>query len=150
MKNFSKKNRMTSGNLKNWPKQITAYTDGAARGNPGSASLGLSVENKEGCPIYEEAQAIGVSTNNVAEYKGVYRVLELAVQNKVQELCLKTDSQLVVKQLQGLYKIKAPHLKPLYQKCLNLIDQIDHFSVVHVKREQNKRADELANLALDS
>lgn len=134
----------------NWPSHVVAYTDGASRGNPGKASLGVRVESEQGKMVFEEAQSVGVLTNNEAEYLGVHRVLELSAQNQVKKLCLKTDSQLVVRQLKGEYKIKAPRLKPLYLQCLDLIKQIEDFSIVHVPRESNTRADELANIALDA
>ena len=141
---------LSTGQKLKWPKKIIAYTDGASRGNPGVSSYGLKVIDEKNQTLFEEAGFLGVLTNNLAEYRGLYRLLELAVQNKVNSLVLKTDSELAVRQLKGIYKVKSKNLKPLYTQCKNLMDQIPQLDIVHVFREENKRADELANLALDS
>ncbi len=133
-----------------WTKEVTIFTDGASRGNPGPAAFGLTALNPKQQTIFEEACLLDSTTNNVAEYLGVRRALELAVQNKIQKLILKTDSQLVVEQLTGHYKIKSKNLKPIFQECIQLIQKIPHFQCLHVMREDNQRADELANLALDT
>lgn len=140
---------ISKGDIGNWPEEITAYTDGASRNNPGPASFGLSVVDKEKNIIFEEACFLGKKTNNEAEYLGIYRVLELSAINKVKKLFLKTDSQLIARQLQGIYKIKSPHLKPIYKKCIRNLKHIPQYKIIHILREKNKRADELANLALD-
>ena len=141
----------SNGRSSHWPPEVLVFTDGASRGNPGAASFGLIVTDKEEKEkIFEEAQTLGVATNNEAEYKGIRRALELAVQNNVKALTLKTDSQLAVRQLKREYKIKSPSLKPLYAQCALLIKKIPKWSCIHVLREHNVRADELANLALDS
>ena len=142
-------NTLSYGTLLQWPKTVIAYTDGASRGNPGMASFGLSVESASGDKIFEMAEKIGIATNNVAEYRGIEKLLELAVKNQVHQLTLKTDSQLIVRQLEGTYKIKSAHLKKIYQKCLEWIEQIPDISIQHIFREGNQRADELANLILD-
>ena len=130
---------------------MVIHTDGASRSNPGPAAYGLSAaEVSSGRIIYEEAQAIGRKTNNEAEYQGILRALELSAENKIKKLLIKTDSQLAVQQLKGAYKVKALLLKPIYQKCLKRIQKIPAVEFIHVPREENKRADELANLALDS
>lgn len=141
---------LSSGHSSNWPHKVIIYTDGASRGNPGSASFGLTVMDQKGKQIFEEAQTLGIATNNEAEYKGIHRALELAVQNNVNDLTIKTDSQLVVRQLKGEYKIKSSNLKQIHNQCILLIKQIPQWNCIHVLRENNKRADELANLALDS
>ena len=133
-----------------WPKEVTIFTDGASRGNPGPSAYGLTVINKKKQTVFEEAALLDFTTNNVAEYCGVHRALEIAVQNKMKKLFLKTDSQLVVQQLAGHYKIKSKNLKPIFQECVKLIQQIPYFKCSHVMREDNQRADELANLALDT
>ena len=132
-----------------WPQEVTIFTDGASRGNPGPASYGLTALGGEET-IFEEATILDPTTNNVAEYFGVRRALEIAVQNKIQKLILKTDSQLIVEQLKGHYKIKSKKLKPIFKECIELIQKIPHFQCSHVMREDNQRADELANLALDT
>lgn len=141
---------LSNGRSSSWPHTIVIYTDGASRGNPGLASFGLTVLDYEEEKIFEEAQTLGIATNNEAEYKGIQRALELAVQNNVKNLTIKTDSQLVVRQLKGEYKIKSPNLKLIHNQCSLLIQKIPQWDCLHVFRENNKRADELANLALDS
>ena len=143
------KNKIHKGEATGWPEEVYIHTDGASRGNPGLASLGLSVCDRKGNCIYEEAQALDEETNNVAEYSAVLRALELSAQNKVKHLYLKSDSEFLVKQLQGSYKVKSPNIKPLYKKCKKWQDQIGQVTFLHVRREQNQRADELANLVLD-
>ena len=142
-------NTLIYGSTSKWPKEVIGYTDGASRGNPGVASLGLSVEDFSGNKVFEMGERIGIATNNVAEYKGIEKLLELAVKNKVNKLYLKTDSQLITRQLEGVYKIKSPNLKKIHQRCVKWIEQIPNFSITHIFREQNQRADELANLILD-
>ncbi len=141
---------LSNGHSSNWPHTVMIYTDGASRGNPGLASFGLTVMDKEEEKIFEESQTLGIATNNEAEYKGIHRALELAVQNSVSNLTIKTDSQLVVRQLKGEYKIKSANLKLIHTQCTLLIKKIPQWNLIHVLRENNKRADELANLALDS
>ena len=133
-----------------WPQEIIIFTDGACRGNPGLAAFGLTAIDSKEQTVFEEACLLEKTTNNVAEYLGVRRALEIAVENNIQKLILKTDSQLIVEQLKGHYKIKAKNLKPIFQECIQLIKKIPQFEVFHVMRESNQRADELANLALDT
>ena len=140
---------LSQGSSRGWPQKIIAYTDGASRGNPGPASFGVSVLDSKGQVIFETADYLGEKTNNEAEYMGIYCVLEMAVENKVQDLLIKTDSQLIVRQLKGDYKVKKAHLKPFYAQCVKKINQIPLCQIEHIVREKNKRADELANLALD-
>lgn len=147
---MNSKTMLSSGYSSRWPHTVIIYTDGASRGNPGSASFGLTVMDQKGKQIFEEAQTLGIATNNEAEYKGIHRALELAVQNNVNNLTVKTDSQLVVRQLKGEYKIKSPNLKQIHNQCILLINQIPQWNCIHILRANNKRADELANLALDS
>ena len=141
---------LSKGSSSGWPPTVIIYTDGASRGNPGLASFGLTVMDSKEEKIFEEAQTLGTATNNIAEYKGICRALELSTQNNVKNLTIKTDSQLVVKQLKGEYKIKSQNLKLIHKECSLLIQKIPEFNCIHVFRENNKRADELANLALDS
>ena len=149
MKNAASSPVFSKGKMSSWPKEVLAYTDGASRGNPGPSSFGLSVLDSKGKVIFEEAQCLGKKTNNEAEYSAIGRVLELALMNQVEKLTLKTDSELAVRQIGGRYKVKSKNLKNIYKKCLERIEKIPHFKMVHVLREQNQRADELANLALD-
>ena len=131
-------------------KKIFIYTDGASRGNPGPCSLGLQVFDSKKNLIYEESLYLeDQNTNNFAEYKAVLRALELAVQNKAQEMTLFSDSQLLIYQLQKKYKVKSAKLKPIFLACQSFLSQIPQFSFQHIPREQNKGADALANQALD-
>lgn len=133
-----------------WPKKVFIYTDGASRGNPGPCSLGLQVLSTDKKIIYEEASFLeSKNTNNFAEYKGVIRAFELAVQNKVEDLVLFSDSQFLIYQLQKKYKVKTPSIKKLFQECQELLKHIPKVRFEHIPREQNKSADALANRALD-
>lgn len=147
---MNNKTVFSKGSVSDWPQTVVIYTDGACRGNPGPASFGLIVMDPKEKIIFESAQTLENSTNNIAEYKGIHRALELAVQNNVKNLTIKTDSQLAVRQLNGEYKIKSAPLKLIHAQCIQLAAKIPQWSFVHVLRENNKRADELANLALDS
>ena len=141
--------KIHKGKATNWPKEVLIYTDGASRGNPGMASGGLVVYNNKEVCLYEEAFYLGTKTNNFAEYSAVLRALNLSVANKVRKLTLKSDSEFLVKQLSGLYKVKSPNIKKLYEECKKGQNEIPDVKFQHVRREQNKRADELANLILD-
>lgn len=138
------------GKPENWPSSIIIHTDGASRGNPGGASIGILVSSEEQEVIYEYGAALGEATNNYAEYMAVYKALDLALKNKVKKLVLYSDSQLVVEQMMGRYKVKSLHLRPLYEKCKNLSVQIPSILFKYIRREENKRADEIANIVLDS
>ncbi len=125
------------------------YTDGGARGNPGEAGIGIVIESPEGEVIREISQFIGKQTNNVAEYKALSRALEAALDMEIKAVTCYLDSELVVKQIKGEYKVKNEGLIPLYQMIMPLINKFDQFEIQHVRREHNKRADALANLAMD-
>lgn len=141
--------KIYKGEATEWSKQVIIYTDGASRGNPGPASAGFVVYDTNNICIYEEAFLLGTQTNNFAEYSAVLRALTLSATNNITTLCLKSDSEFLVKQLMGLYKVKSPNIKTLYQECKKAICLIDNIQFQHVRREYNKRADKLANLILD-
>jgi len=126
------------------------YCDGASRGNPGRASYGFAIIDPDGTPVVEVGQAIGRATNNDAEYAGLVAGLEAALEAGVRDLEVRLDSQLLVRQVLGQYRVKAPNLKPLHRKAVSLLTRFDHASVIHVPREQNTLADSLANRALDA
>jgi len=128
---------------------ITAYIDGGARGNPGPAGYGVHIEDAEGKTVAELSEYLGRQTNNVAEYSGLIAALDYAVKHGHAALKVVSDSELLVKQLQGSYKVKSPDLKPLYEQARALIRKLGHFEVRHVLRAQNKHADRLANAAMD-
>jgi ribonuclease HI len=126
-----------------------AYTDGASRGNPGPASYGAVVMDAEGGELRAISVPIGIETNNVAEYRGAIAAVEAALELGASALELRMDSQLIVRQLEGRYRVKNPGLKPLFLKLKALLDEIDEVAIRHVPREENRRADALANAALD-
>jgi len=126
------------------------YADGASRGNPGAASIGAVLyEPGDQEPLLEISERIGTATNNVAEYRAVIAGLEAAVHLEVQDLVVRLDSQLLVRQIGGEYKVRAPGLKPLYRRALELLRRIPSVEIEHVPREENTVADALANAALD-
>ena len=124
------------------------YCDGASRSNPGEASVGISIlKDKE--EIDTIKKRIGIATNNVAEYLGLIEALKYCVEKNIMEVDIYLDSLLVVQQVNLEYKVKSKKLQEYYNKALNLINEINTIKILHVKREFNKRADQLANQALD-
>ena len=126
-----------------------AAVDGGSRGNPGPAAWGVAVFNEDGTFLEGHHGTLGVTTNNVAEYNGLLEALRLAVKRGAEKGEVRMDSELVVRQIEGRYKVKSPALQPLYQQAKQLIRQFALARVVHVRREQNKEADRLVNEALD-
>lgn len=126
---------------------VTMFCDGASRGNPGDASIGVSIV-KEGKEIATISKGIGKKTNNQAEYgaliEGLKKIKELE-----EEVVICLDSQLIVKQIKGEYKVKAPLVKPLFEEAQQLFENISLKDILWIPRNQNQRADELANEALD-
>ena len=129
--------------------RLIAYADGASRGNPGPAAYGAVICDAHERELYAWGNAIGRATNNVAEYHGALAAVEAALEGGATELELRLDSELIVRQLEGRYRVRNRSLKPLYEQLSQLIDQLDVFQPVHVRRELNRRADALANEALD-
>ncbi len=128
---------------------IVAYIDGGARGNPGPAGYGVRVEDERGGLLAELSGFLGTATNNVAEYNGLLAALAYAQQHGHRAVRIKSDSELLVKQMKGLYRVKNAGLQPLYRRACALAGEFDRVSYEHVRREQNKDADRLANLAMD-
>ncbi len=129
---------------------MEVFTDGASRGNPGPAAIGIVFRQKEGPALAVHSEAIGKTTNNMAEYHAVVTALEHCVRWKVEKVHLYMDSELIVRQLSGVYRVKSQDLRPLYQQVVFLSRKIPEFKVTHVKRALNAEADALANKALDS
>ena len=127
---------------------ITAYIDGGARGNPGAAGYGVHIERTDGS-VVELHGGLGIATNNVAEYNGLLAALKWAVDNGVEVVKIKADSELLVKQMRGEYKVKNPGLQPLVARARILVGQLDRVTFEHVRREHNKNADRLSNLGMD-
>jgi ribonuclease HI len=126
----------------------TMHIDGAARGNPGPAAYAVVIA-RPGLPPVEEAETIGKATNNVAEYTALVRGLELAAELGLKRLAVFSDSELLVKQMNGEYRVKHPDLLPLYEEANHLKKQFDAVTITHVRRAENARADALCNEALD-
>jgi len=125
-------------------------TDGGARGNPGPAAFGYVLETEDGTVLDARGEAIGVATNNVAEYRALIAGLESALDRGVTELEVVSDSELVVKQMRGEYKVKNAALKELSQKAARLARRLDEIVYTAVRREHNELADRLVNEALDA
>jgi ribonuclease HI len=130
------------------PKRLIAYTDGASLGNPGQASIGAVIQEDGGKVISRISRRIGHATNNQAEYRAIIAALEEAVSLGAEEVEVRSDSELVVQQLNGRYKVKKTSLRPLYQRVVQLTGSLKSFSISHVPRSQNKEADKLASKAL--
>lgn len=133
---------------------VKVFTDGGSRGNPGISGYGLVIYGDQKSIIYQESKYLGIKTNNEAEYTGMIAALTWIKDNKIasdiDRLEVFSDSQLMVRQIQGRYKVKAVHLKPLYQSVISLLQQINlPFQFRDVLRESNELADKLANLAMD-
>lgn len=125
--------------------------DGGARGNPGPAAVGVSIcHAASGQPVHEAGYFLGITTNNVAEYEGLVRALERAERLGATAVELFSDSELMVKQIRGEYRVKSTDLKPLYDQARERLQRVGDWSIQHVRRESNQRADELANQAMDA
>ena len=124
-------------------------TDGGARGNPGPAAYGYVLEAEDGTVLDARGEAIGVATNNVAEYRALVAGLEKAVELGVRDVEVVSDSELLVKQMRGEYKVKHEGLKPLVARARLLAMELDRVEFEHVRRELNKDADRLSNLGMD-
>ncbi len=134
---------------------VTIYTDGGSRGNPGISGFGLVIIDESNQIIHQESKFLGIKTNNEAEYSGLVAALTWLVQNKskydLTQANFNSDSQLMVRQIQGLYKVKSPNIIPLYQSAISLLKQLNiPYQFTDVRREFNQIADKLANQAMDS
>jgi len=123
--------------------------DGAARGNPGEAGCGAVVFDPRGSVLQELGRYLGHATNNVAEYEGLLVGLEAVLRLGGEKLCIQSDSQLLVRQLNGVYRVKDEKLKRLHQKAQELLRRLRAYRIIHVAREHNRLADRLANRAID-
>ena len=126
-----------------------AYVDGASRGNPGPASYAAIVRGPDGKIIFELGKTLGVATNNAAEYHGLITALDYAAHNGIKRLRVRSDSELLVHQMNGRYRVRSADLKPLHERAAKLANQFEYFAIEHVRREENSDADALANQALD-
>jgi len=130
-------------------KEAVIYADGASRGNSGPAAIGVTIKDKRGKLITFISQRIGRATNNQAEYRAIIAALEEAIRLGAKQVDIKMDSELVVKQINGEYRVKKATLKPLYQQVKQLQGSLEGFAITHILRQQNIEADKLANKALD-
>jgi ribonuclease HI len=128
---------------------LIIYTDGAARGNPGPAAIGVVLKDEKGNTVATIARRLAPTTNNQAEYQAIIAGLEKAVSLGAKKVAVKADSELAVRQINGQFKIKNTALRPLYQRVVQLIGKLESFSITYIPREQNRQADALANRALD-
>jgi ribonuclease HI len=128
---------------------INAHCDGGARGNPGPSGYGALIQDDHGMVLAELSEFLGIRTNNYAEYSGLLGCLQYALDHGHRRLRVVSDSELMVKQIQGKYKVNSPDLKPLWQEAKNRIAKLDSFEISHALRHKNKDADRLANEAMD-
>lgn len=128
---------------------LILYTDGAARGNPGPAAIGVVIADSRGRIVRELGEAIGVTTNNEAEYRALLRGLELARELSEKLIEIRSDSELLTQQLRGIYRVRAANLKPLHDEARRALARLGPVAIKHIPRRQNARADRLANQALD-
>ncbi|HET9952605.1 MAG TPA: ribonuclease HI family protein [Candidatus Eisenbacteria bacterium] len=125
-------------------------TDGAARGNPGPAAIGIVIQDDQGRVVYEASRSLGTKTNNEAEYLALIAALEYLKESRITEADFLLDSELIVKQLKGEYRVKEPRLQALFGRTTMLLNAVPNHSFRHVRRAENARADALANEALDA
>lgn len=130
--------------------ELTIHTDGASRGNPGVSGAGALIEDSSGKVLAEICKYLGDNcTNNQAEYSSLILALEEAIKLKATSIKIYADSELMVRQIKGEYRVKNPGIKPLFEEAMKLLKKISTHTIEHIPREQNKRADKLANLAID-
>jgi len=129
-------------------EKVIIWADGASLGNPGLAAIGAIIKDEQGRLVASISQGIGRTTNNQAEYRAIIAALEEAIRLGAEEVAANLDSQLVVRQISGEYRVKKATLKPLYQRVKQLQSRLRSFTITHIPRQQNKEADRLANSAL--
>jgi len=130
--------------------KVAIYADGASRGNPGLAAIGVVIKDEQGKLVTRISQRIGRTTNNQAEYRAIIAALEEAIRLGAKQVDINLDSQLVVRQISGQYRVRKAALKPLHQQVKQLIGSLEGFTIAHIPRGQNREADSLANKALDT
>jgi ribonuclease HI len=127
----------------------TAQVDGASRGNPGPASYAVIVRGPNGKTIFEQGKYLGIATNNAAEYHALITALDYAAHHGIRRLRVRSDSELLVRQMEGRYRVRSKDLKPLHERAAKLANHLEYFTIEHIPREMNCDADVLANQALD-
>lgn len=131
-------------------QRLVIYADGAARGNPGPAGIGVVIEDERGRVLKELSQFVGQKTNNQAEYMALIQGLEKAAEYRADAVQIRLDSELLVRQIRGEYKVKSPLLKPLRNKVQRLLAEYKVVGIEHIERRYNRAADRLANRAIDT
>lgn len=129
-------------------KKLIIHTDGVSRGNPGRAAIGAIIRDEKGGLVASISQSIGRATNNQAEYRAIIAALEEALPLDAGEVELNSDSELVVRQIKGQYRVRKEDLRPLYERVKQLQGKLKGFKIKHIPRQQNREADKLANAAL--
>lgn len=130
-------------------KELTIHTDGAARGNPGEAGTGIVFYDADGRVVREFGRFLGVTTNNIAEYTALLEALKEAHALGIRRILVRADSELMVKQIRGEYRVKNEGLLPLFSEVRRMLLRFPEWRIEHVPREKNKRADQLANESID-
>ena len=138
----------TGSSQKEFP-ELFIHADGASRGNPGEAGAGAVISDSRGRTLKELKCFLGMSSNNVAEYQALILALKKALELGAGRITVFLDSELVVRQIKGEYRVREPHLKTLHQKSQELLNQFSQYSILSIPREENRRADQLANEAID-
>ena len=129
-------------------KRVVIHSDGVSKGNPGLAAIGATIKDEQGKLIASISRRIGWATNNHAEYRAIIAALEKAIRLGARQVELNSDSELVVRQINGRYRVKKEALKPLFERVKKLQGSLESFTIRHIPRQQNKEADRLANEAL--
>jgi ribonuclease HI len=149
MPSYPSRSLFSSQHAKTPEHYLIAHSDGGARGNPGPAGYGVVIKDQAGQKVAALSQYLGHQTNNFAEYQGLIAALEYAIEHGHKALKVVSDSELLVRQIKGIYKVKNPTLQELHGRAKELIAQLAWFSIDHALREHNREADELANHAMD-
>lgn len=131
-------------------RKLIVETDGASRGNPGLAGAGIIIKDERGHRIESIHEFLGVATNNQAEYRALIEGLRAVARHHPDNVTVRMDSELVVKQMTGQYRVRHPEILPLYSQAMELVSSLPAVSFVHIPRERNPGADKLANMAIDS
>ncbi len=147
---ISDKEKTGVSNTNNEIDLIVVNTDGGSRGNPGESGIGVAVFDKDSNLINEASDYLGVATNNIAEYKALILGIKLSMEYNAKKILFKSDSELMVKQIKGEYRVKNPQLKLLFTEVQNLLKKLPNWKIVHVRREENREADLLANKGIDN
>ncbi len=129
---------------------IVVNVDGASRGNPGESGIGVAIFDRDSNLINETCDYLGVATNNIAEYKALILGVKLSMKLNVKKILFKSDSELMVKQIKGEYRVKNPQLKLLFTEVQSLLKKLPNWKIMHVRREENREADLLANKGIDT